>query len=720
MKIPNIFKINDWPFNKFIILVSIIQVSVIGTFALDNLGIKIPFLIPILGFIYLTFIPGTIILRIFKLHELDSTENFLYSIGLSLATIMFYGFALNMVLPFLGIKNPISFNYLIISWTILIIILIFISFLIDRKYKSKNEKIDIKFSNKLLFLFLLPFIAILGTYVMNNYNNNIILIFLLVIISISLLLVSFEIIPQNLYPLTIFIISLSLIYHTSLISNYIWGWDINTEYYFANLVLKNNLWNYNIGGNVNAMLSITFLGSIYSIILKTDLIWILKIIYPFLYSLVPLGLFKVFQKQTNDKIAFFACFLFISLFMFYAEMPMLARQQIAEFFLVLMLMVIINKKIDLSKTFLLVIFSFSLIVSHYGLSYIFLLMLLVAFLFSNILNLEFIYKQTDRILNIGKLNFNFKTTKNSFLLLFLVCTLSWYIYVSESSSLFSIINILNNITGNLRDILNPSAVEGFKLVLITSDSYIRNFSKYMHLFMQFLIILGIVSVLLYQIHPVLMEKIRTNINREFMVYSLMSIFILILSLTVPFFASSLNTSRIYHISLIFLAPFCILGFIALFNVSKQILKKEWSMNYAFHIFALILIIFFSFNNGLIYEISNDNPGLPLELSQQYPIFNEKEVNGGNWLNIYGVESLKAYSDYKIMQLLTGFTINYGQFPLDLYINDRSYQILGTQNIIEGSGLIKYKGESVVSFNNTLNKKFNQIYDNKGFIIFINN
>ena len=56
---------------------------------MNFIGINIPFLRDVLGFIYLTFIPGVIILRILKLHEIGSIESFLYSVGLSLATIMF-------------------------------------------------------------------------------------------------------------------------------------------------------------------------------------------------------------------------------------------------------------------------------------------------------------------------------------------------------------------------------------------------------------------------------------------------------------------------------------------------------------------------------------------------------------------------------------------------------------------------------------------------------
>jgi len=42
-----------------------------GVIGLDVVGLQIPILRQLIGFIYLTFIPGIIILRILKLHKLE-------------------------------------------------------------------------------------------------------------------------------------------------------------------------------------------------------------------------------------------------------------------------------------------------------------------------------------------------------------------------------------------------------------------------------------------------------------------------------------------------------------------------------------------------------------------------------------------------------------------------------------------------------------------------
>jgi uncharacterized membrane protein len=190
-----------------------------------------------------------------------------------------------------------------------------------------------------------------------------------------------EFIHKKLYPLAVFAITISLLYHKSLISMYVTGYDIQFEYYLCNLVKINGIWDPTLPMVYNGMLSIVMLAPIYSIILNMGMTWVFKIIYPLLFSLVPLGLYLIFQKQTNDKIAFLACFFFMSLAMSFGEMTALARQEIAELFLVLLILLMIDKNMDKTKrSFLFIVFGISLVVSHYGLSYLYMLCLISSWL----------------------------------------------------------------------------------------------------------------------------------------------------------------------------------------------------------------------------------------------------------------------------------------------------------------------------------------------------
>jgi uncharacterized membrane protein len=165
------------------------------------------------------------------------------------------------------------------------------------------------------------------------------------------------------------------------------------EYYFSNGVLMNSYWNFSVPQILNSMLSLVIIVPIFSKISGTSAVNIFKVIYPIIFSFVPLGLYSIFKGQTNSKIAFMGCFIFISVFMFFLEMPYLARQEIGELFVVLMIMLMVSKKINKKTlTILTIIFIPALLVSHYSLDYIYIFLLVCTFLIISLRNLNLSHK----------------------------------------------------------------------------------------------------------------------------------------------------------------------------------------------------------------------------------------------------------------------------------------------------------------------------------------
>ena len=127
MQVNNPFQMNDWEIKKFLKVVLAIQLVMWGVIGLDAIGLKIPIIRQFIGFIYLTFVPGIVILRILKLHKLGNIETFLYTVGLSIATLMFTGLFMNSLYPIFGISRPISTIPLIITISVVVLILQFIT-----------------------------------------------------------------------------------------------------------------------------------------------------------------------------------------------------------------------------------------------------------------------------------------------------------------------------------------------------------------------------------------------------------------------------------------------------------------------------------------------------------------------------------------------------------------------------------------------------------------
>ncbi len=369
---------NDWQIKKCLAFCLGLLLAMLGLIGLEALGFDIPGLRQLAGFLFLTFVPGILLLRILKIHNVGIIESLLYSVGLSLAFVMATGVVVNFALPPLGISNPIALAPLTATFTVLFPILCFLAYARDKDFRpadslpEDDEKITKPgFSSILkptLLAILLPLLAILGVSLVNSYQNNILLLILIFIIAVLVILVAFnKVIPARVYPFMIFMMAMALIYQTTLISSNLVGSDIHLEYYLSNLVVENGYWDATIASAINSCLSIVMLAPIYSLLLNMDVVWLFKVIYPLFFCLAPLAIFRILYLQIKPYYAFLATFFLISMPMFTMDMAQLCRQQLSELFFVLVILLMVDRKLTLiQRTTLVLIFGFGVVVSHYG------------------------------------------------------------------------------------------------------------------------------------------------------------------------------------------------------------------------------------------------------------------------------------------------------------------------------------------------------------------
>lgn len=601
IKIPNIILLNDWEPKKFLRIIIAIHLAMFGAFGLDYIDLEIPILRQVIGFVYLTFVPGIILLRLLKIHRMGNAETVLLSTGLSISFLMFGGYFLNTILSFLKIDSSLSFSKVIIFITTFIFLLGILSYKIDKFYPDKLPYF--KISRSTIFLTLVPVLSLFGTYLVNFQKNNIVLMILIVSIALILVLVVFNKIHSEQYPLAIFIIALSLLFGYSLISTYLTGWDINQEYYVHKQVLNAAFWNSEITSNLNAMLSIVILPAIYSYFLKIDGAWVFKIVYPIIFSLVPVGLYCIYQRQVNsDKISFLSVFFFMSFITFFTEMLSLARQEIAEFFFVMLIFLTVDETLNKNiRNILLIIFGVSLVTSHYGLSYIYMIFIIFIFLFS----IDLVRTSKIRHLNLPDFNLK-KSTLYYFVIFYIVFAIFWYINISNSSVFSSVIYIGDHIYNTiLIDFFNPMSRNSETLMAIgLADPRFFSLGREIHRALQFLtqifIIVGFLRIVIYREY--------TTIKAEFFYLIVACLGLLFISIVVPNFASSLNITRVYHIALFALSPLFVIGGIFILKKSTEFIN----INNKKEIFCIILILgvmvpYFLFNTGFVYEMTNDVP-----------------------------------------------------------------------------------------------------------------
>jgi uncharacterized membrane protein len=442
-----------------------------------------------------------------------------------------------------------------------------------------------------------------------------------------------------------------------------------------------------------------------------ELTWVFKIVYPIIFSLVPVGLYQVFQKHTDGKIALLSVFFFVSLFVYYTEMTQLARQQIAEYYLILVILLLFDDNANNTKSrFLLVVFSFSTIVSHYGLSYIF-----IATIFSAWFLAYIYYKYFNK---------NTKSTiSTTFVLVSATFLISWYMYITDSSALISIVHIVDNIISNFfSDMLNPNSAQGLYIISSKTSSSWHDVGKYLQIISQVLISFG----LFYQLIKQTSNKYST-FNMEYLFLSTIFYIMLIASVIVPNFSSALNTSRIYQISLILLTPFCAIGGIAILEIMFKntiiLRKKQFSIN-PIKLVSIFFALFLLFNSGWVYELINDKPtSISLNNTIDYPKYNEQEVLGKDWLYKQNNEHYVYADSYRWLLFLSCYSRNQVRnLPMtSSQMVEQSYLYMSTYNILTREVLVDSKNgvNSVVTYIKSeeyISHK-SQIYDNGGAIIY---
>lgn len=699
---------------SFLIFTLVIILSFVGSIFLIQMGIKMPLIgIPI-SFIFLTFVPGSLIIYLLQIDDLSFTEFMLYSIGMSITLLISLGFIVNLIGFFLedNIFSLIPLVFIIVTSTLILWGVCYFKCK-DKLYEPFETKNFVTYLNKKsIFFMLLPFLAIIGSFLMNYYNNNILLLILIVLVSFIFLLVAFDKIEKKLFPFAIFTISLSLLWHVSLITPYLAGFDIHLEYFSAKQVIDLALWNFADPGRLNSMLSITILAPIYSIVSNADLIITFKWMYPLIYSLVPVGLYKIFQKQTNEKTAFFAVAFFMSYFVFFNAMFCLARQEIAEFFLVLLLLLMVSMKEKSIKTsFLFICFSFSLVVSHYSISYVYALLITAVFI------LFFIkYRNSMRFTKTNKISL-------TFLVWFLVLVLAWYLFTSESSPFMALWSVGQKMGENFfTEFLNPDYAQGLQVISKQNISIFYTITKYLQLLFVFFISVSFLDLLItkmFKINLLNSKKYYNNLDDESIIFMVVSYVICICAVAVPFFASSLEVTRLYHITLLVLSPLAVIGIFRLYDILSYSFKSRCLNKNAnsLKIFAGFLVVFLLFNSGFIFEITNDTPSsIALSQNKDYPKFNTGEIYGATWISDSVSVNSRVYGDQYGKLLLREFELSDLNFWGETnktkpgYIFLRSFNVNGNiyKSSLERTNLITIDNST---FFDKILKNKSEIYEN---------
>jgi uncharacterized membrane protein len=621
---------------------------------------NIPYLRQVVGFLYLTFAPGIVIIHLFRKSKLDIGETMIFSAGISIAFNMVIGLIINIIGPLFGNTNPQSwFTYLTITSLILP------TLLLKREKGNSHSQSWSNLNLKLVFLSALCIVmSVVGVLLVNiEGSNNYLLLFMLVFISILIFFTVQTDEPSQTDYIVILAVAASILLQMTLYSNLIHGTgDIYGEYRVFQETL-NGYWDPTLANRLNTMLSVTILPTIYSLVLNLEGTWVFKIVFPIIFSLVPVGLFQLNKISFSKSASILGVFFFISNNTFFLEIAVLTRQMIGELFYILLFLTIFNSKIKGSfKLTCFTLFSFGLIVSHYALAYIFLGIILAIFVFDQLFNK---YRKKDVVL--------------SMVIIFATMTFAWYIYTTSSITFSDLIINIDYVTSNLiEDFFNPEArgirvLEATGFIVIT-EAFWHRIGRYVFYLSELLVLIGFAKTLL--------QERKLFFRKDYNLAASINMLILIGCIAIPNLAETFNVSRFYHISLFFLAPFCVKGAQFMLKLILGFKKKKASLL----ITTLFFLLFFMFQTGFTYELSSeDSWSLAIsgyrfdkpELEKMSVIF-DSEINGAKWLSKYGNSQKPVYSYVNDAKLLLYGSEEFRPIVLPIdsnVISEESYTLL---------------------------------------------
>jgi len=695
IRVINPFRLNDWDIKPLLwTYISWITLAVTMV-CLDQWGYSIPLVRSIVVGLFMVSAPGFLILRALRLNDMGVLKTVLLAVGLSLATLMGCGFLVNLIYAQYGWGNAFS------VWTVLgsIIAIVFV-LLIIVYFRDDGSKFDVTMDLKpfvsihALILYCLPFLAIISTNILNRTGANGAQLALIIVIGVGMVVYCWsKKIPKVLYPIAIFSFSLALLWHSSFVSELIVEWaDVSFEFWSAKQTLITGMWEPTPTNRTDNLLSLAVLVPMIAVPADIDLIIFFKMVFPLLFTLVPIGVYQLATRGMDPRLAMLATFIIISLSSFYTDMLGLNRQMISELFMVLIIIILVDINMSvLIKMGLLLTFGLSLAVSHYGLLMIF----VVCFVISSILLIL-----ASAILRRHYRNFHVAALLTVGLIVF---TALWYTLILNSYITQIVFDAFGRIfmgIWSIHDVQSGLLARAFHfsdLNLIDQVNLIVFISVFI------LSTIGIAQQMIKKLGDERFEMEYTTLAIAFLL-------VIIMGIITPNIFGYVSESRLVHIAMLVLSPFVVVGGRAIVDgLVKRVVRPFKGAKYTgkqcyVYICSLAIVLILFTNSGLINELAGEPVAFELNVWDERPNFNNMEGNAAKWAEhmigddqIIKADANRAY----LVKMYTGdyiplYTTN-GVDP-NLVHPQGTFYYLGTENV---NGMIRLEDPVYFRVNKTL-------------------
>jgi uncharacterized membrane protein len=449
-----------------------VQLIVLVLVGLGKIGIKVPVVREFACFVYFIFIPGLLILKILKVN-VSLTKVVLFSIGASISSITLLSALGNFILQ-LFFEKPLS------EVPIAILLSAFI-FLLALLVRARGDyylefAIDQPSIRALSAGLLLPVLMTLGRI----SRCDVLIFILLTTISILPIVTLSRRIDEKYHPILIFAISSSLMLFTSFnesIALEFRGWKD------GEIVRIAGIWDPSFPLTHNSLIIPIIYNAVFSMLSGADAVIVIMIFNAIIFSFIPVVLYSVYRKFLDPSSSLLAAYLY-ALYPFYPQLLDMNRTGFSFIFVVLLLLLLVSDEIgSKNKRLIGIIFAFSLIISHYGTAYLYMILLVPIYL------LEFWKRKR------GTIEEAFTTP--TFIASFFAMAFSWYLYTSAEQNFDWGVGFGKSLLINLWDFFSPeksAAMKAFTTSILT-PSFSLETTKWLLFTLLLFILIGAIIVL---------------------------------------------------------------------------------------------------------------------------------------------------------------------------------------------------------------------------------
>lgn len=609
--------------------------------------------------ILLLAIPGFLTLKICNVGECVSGQSVVYSVGTSVIVLTAIGIILNTFSPLFGVTRPFSRSVAAPVVFLAIGALLGLNVYLER---DLSFEIELRRSSLKISILLLCLVLFSASAAMLSNNSGVKLHLTSVVmmsIGLVLLFVHGDQLPKTTYFATLYAVSLSLIFSTSLASPHVSGGDLFEQYRFATNVISAGAWNSQTPDRIASLPIIVVYTPLVAILTQLTLELVFKVVLPLVFGLLPPALFLIHRRYIGDKLAFYSTFFYLSMYMYHTTFPSVLKQFSSEFFLVVFLLVLFSggRSLTSAERFLGISFLFMYNVSHYATAAYFL----------------FVFWFFEFVCFLGEYRFGKSTFMSGrpfylFVMNF-VFLFSWYSFTSTGSFLRALgprlVLFIKNI-GQMFSSHSDRSVRGATVLTADQSHVINSGVKAAFVISTFLIVGGFVYVLYneYVRNDNASGGWKANFPEEYLFLSAGAIMLNAISF-LPYVISAFSPQRMVLITYIVLTPFLPLGIHALSKFVNRVAAVSLPHRKTIVVW---LMVFFILNSGMVHFYAGIwTPVLSFDQQQEWDddleneivlhnkITNRQDVFGAAWIKMHNNGETEIVADrYRQNDVLTAY------------------------------------------------------------------